>query len=210
MNTVHHTIRNCKFLTPANKFSQRQPFTMVEDSIDDHDLSNGAKNTYRKLKALIRLLGGVCDWLECRIVAHLGMRTTTYQDHRRALEAAGLIEVIRRRKPGCRFNDANLLRLKGGGSDFRSQKLTELKPNTSTPREVPRVKSYTHLRWEWNRRHKPEHHPKPHFGRCRMSFHTAFTGQSAEPSPETLERELNDMRALCRKLGVTEEELNGL
>jgi hypothetical protein len=119
-----------------------EPFTMVEDSIDAHLLRGGVERTYRKLKRLIRLCGGECDWPKRRIAAHLGMKLGTYDDHRRDLERSGLIVIERRRQKGCRQNDTNILRLSVGGLKIQPQKRTEkiFKPTTPA-RENPRTES---------------------------------------------------------------------
>jgi len=112
---------------------------MVEDSIDDLSLNGNEQTTYRKLKRLIRLCGGECDWPERRLLAHLDMKESTFTSHRRRLEAVGLIVVKRRRRFGCRQNDTNIYRLSDGGFKIKPQKRTEKDLKTTTPtRENPR------------------------------------------------------------------------
>lgn len=113
---------------------------MVEDSIDDVGLNGNEQTTYRKMKRLIRMCGGQCDWSERRLLAHLGMKETTFSSHRRRLEAVGLIVVTRRRRFGCRQNDTNIYRLKEGGSKIEPQKSSEKTLKTNAPaRENPRA-----------------------------------------------------------------------
>jgi len=135
-NLKHHQTR---VNTGSSRRQSAEPFTMVEDSIDALGLNGSVQMTYRKLKRVIRLCDGECDWPERRLLAYLGMKETTFTSHRSRLEAVGLIAVQRRRRFGCRQNDTNIYRLSDGGSKIRPQKSTEKYLKTNTPtRENPR------------------------------------------------------------------------
>ena len=154
-------VKGCNTLSHEKSTNTRGiTFTIIEDEIDSLGLNGSEEKTYRQLKRLIRLCGGGCDWPERRILAHLGMRQTTYRRHRRKLEASGWILVQRRRQFGCRLNDTNILRLGNGGAKNAPQKRTEkdLKTKTHTrenPRKVvsadPEVKARPREAWEARR-----------------------------------------------------------
>lgn len=138
-----------KFHKTQSNSRRCNSFTIISDSIDHKKISNGAKDTLRRLTRLVRRLGGQCDWPERRIVAHLEMARGTYRDHRRELEAAGEIELVRRRQFGCRLNDTNILRLGGEGLKIRPQKqVQEVLKTTTTAPERGGAKSALQKLWE--------------------------------------------------------------
>jgi len=141
-SNLHHgntANRQRRVNSASSRRQSAEPFTMVEDSIDALGLNGSVQMTYRKLKRVIRLCGGECDWPERRLLAYLGMKESTFTSHRRQLEAVGLIVVTRRRRFGCRQNDTNIYRLSEGGSKICPQKSTEKYLKTNTPtRENPR------------------------------------------------------------------------
>jgi len=125
----------------VNSSRTQRPFTIVEDEIDELGLNSGEQKSYRKMKRLIRMCGGRCDWPRRRIMDYLGIGLTTYKNHIRKLVAAGLLVVTYRRVPGCRLSDTNVYALpKGEGSKIRPQVRTEKNLKTTTPaREKPRA-----------------------------------------------------------------------
>jgi DNA-binding transcriptional ArsR family regulator len=87
-------------------------FTIVPDSIDDHKLNAGAERTYRKIRALIEnSSNGALDWPMRQIVDYLNVSESTYHNHRRQLERAGLLLVERRPRHYYHGDGPNIFRL---------------------------------------------------------------------------------------------------
>lgn len=133
----------------------RQSFTIVEDSIDEHRLSPGEERTYRKLKRLIRLGRGVCEWCHRQLCAYLGISDSTLRRHLRRLRAA-LLLVIRHRPParGSRLSETNIYSLPGGGvvkNEPQVLKANSLK--TTAPPLARRIENHNPAMkklYEWN------------------------------------------------------------
>lgn len=135
-------------------------------------LTPNQNSTLRIVTAKILASGGCCKMTVDNLAAHCGISSSQFRRDIDVLVSKGFI--IRIRRPRFRNrSETNLLMLpvvsRGGvGVINDKEKQKNLKPNTNTAREVPRVKSYTQLKWEWNRaRHK--HRPSPYVGRCRMT-----------------------------------------
>lgn len=133
---------------------------IVENSV----ISPQAERTYRILVRLILTNGGALQWAKERVAAYCQLALGTYQDHRRELERAGKIIIGRKRRPGCRFQEFNIIHLPTKTKKIYQvleiqQGIKDLTTNTNTkaPRVTARVtepvKSYVRLRWEHHREH---------------------------------------------------------